>query len=58
MEFPEKIVIELVPSAELEKLRAELRKVEQKSVERFDSLRKLYVELLDLCHDLKKYMEV
>lgn len=58
MEFPEKLTIELLPSAELAKLRAELAQVEQRSIERFNSLRKLYMELLELCHELKNYLEV
>lgn len=58
MEFPERITVEVVPSAELSRLRAELQEAEQRSMDRFVSLRKLYIELLELCHDLKNYMEV
>lgn len=58
MEFPERIIVEVVPSTELERLRAEVAEAEQRSMDRFVSLRKLYIELLELCHDLKNYMEV
>ena len=58
MEFPDRVVIELVPSSELAKVRAELMAVDRRSQERYDALRKLYIELLDLCRELKNYLEV
>lgn len=57
MDFPGRITVEVVPSIELDKIRLELASTEQRVSEQVLALRKLYLELLDFCAELKKEME-
>lgn len=57
MDFPGRITVEVVPSIELEKIRLELASTEQRVSEQVLALRKLYLELLDFCAEIKKEME-
>lgn len=53
MEFPEKIHVELVPSAELEKIRVEMAAIDARSEARSDASFKLYHEVISLIADLR-----
>ena len=57
MDFPEKIHVELIPSAELEKLRLEISAVDARGVSRHDATMKLYYEVLNVLADVKKHLE-
>lgn len=57
MPFPERITVEMIPSIELEKIRLELASAEKRMSEQIIALRKLYLEVLDRCADLKHEME-
>lgn len=55
--FPDRITVEMIPSIELEKLRIEFASKEQRLSDQVIALRKLYLEVLDRCADIKKEME-